>query len=197
VMTVSAPEFIRLFLQHVVPPGFQRIRYYGFLALTPHRQAHALPSVVGHRLFPTAAPTCRLPRVPLGTHPQPLPALSAVRQRHPHPPAILAALSGLPSAAPCGHLMRPPAPHPLSLSTHLRGRAYSPCARIASHASGLSADPAHRPSNSLPCRLPNSLRLPSVLLRSAPPLSYPLPESPITTLATEQNPFKVDFPVKV
>jgi hypothetical protein len=32
VMTVSAPEFIRLFLQHVVPPGFQRIRYYGFLA---------------------------------------------------------------------------------------------------------------------------------------------------------------------
>jgi hypothetical protein len=32
VMTVSAQEFIRRFLQHTLPPGFQRIRYYGFLA---------------------------------------------------------------------------------------------------------------------------------------------------------------------
>ena len=32
VMTVSAEEFIRLFLQHTLPPGFKRIRYYGFLA---------------------------------------------------------------------------------------------------------------------------------------------------------------------
>jgi hypothetical protein len=32
VMTVSAGEFIRRFLQHSLPPGFQRIRYYGFLA---------------------------------------------------------------------------------------------------------------------------------------------------------------------
>ena len=32
VMTVSAEEFIRRFLQHSLPSGFQRIRYYGFLA---------------------------------------------------------------------------------------------------------------------------------------------------------------------
>jgi hypothetical protein len=32
VMTVSAEEFIRRFLLHALPPGFQRIRYYGFLA---------------------------------------------------------------------------------------------------------------------------------------------------------------------
>ena len=32
VLTVSAEEFIRRFLQHALPPGFQRIRYYGFLA---------------------------------------------------------------------------------------------------------------------------------------------------------------------
>ena len=38
VMTVSAEEFIRRFLQHVVPPGLQRIRYYGFLA-NCHRAA--------------------------------------------------------------------------------------------------------------------------------------------------------------
>jgi len=32
VMTLAAEEFIRRFLQHALPPGFQRIRYYGFLA---------------------------------------------------------------------------------------------------------------------------------------------------------------------
>ena len=32
VMTVSAEEFIRRCLLHSLPPGFQRIRYYGFLA---------------------------------------------------------------------------------------------------------------------------------------------------------------------
>lgn len=31
VMTLDADEFIRRFLIHVLPPGFQRIRYYGFL----------------------------------------------------------------------------------------------------------------------------------------------------------------------
>jgi hypothetical protein len=31
-MTLGAEEFIRRFLLHVLPEGFQRIRYYGFLA---------------------------------------------------------------------------------------------------------------------------------------------------------------------
>ena len=31
-MTLAVDEFIRRFLQHIVPVGFQRIRYYGFLA---------------------------------------------------------------------------------------------------------------------------------------------------------------------
>ena len=30
--TLEADEFIRRFLQHVLPSGFMRIRYYGFLA---------------------------------------------------------------------------------------------------------------------------------------------------------------------
>ncbi len=38
VMTVPAAEFIRRFLQHSLPPGLQRIRYYGFLA-NCHRAA--------------------------------------------------------------------------------------------------------------------------------------------------------------
>jgi hypothetical protein len=32
IMTVDADEFIRRFLIHTLPPGFQRIRYFGFLA---------------------------------------------------------------------------------------------------------------------------------------------------------------------
>jgi hypothetical protein len=37
-MTISADEFIRRFLIHSLPQGFQRIRYYGFLA-NCHRAA--------------------------------------------------------------------------------------------------------------------------------------------------------------
>lgn len=36
-MTLDASEFIRRFLIHILPPGFQRIRYFGFLA-NCHRQ---------------------------------------------------------------------------------------------------------------------------------------------------------------
>ena len=32
IMTLGADEFIRRFLLHILPDGFQRIRYYGFLA---------------------------------------------------------------------------------------------------------------------------------------------------------------------
>jgi hypothetical protein len=38
VMRLDAPEFIRRFLLHVLPSGFQRIRHFGFLA-NCHRQA--------------------------------------------------------------------------------------------------------------------------------------------------------------
>ena len=37
IMTLSADEFIRRFLLHILPSGFHRIRYYGFLA-NPHRK---------------------------------------------------------------------------------------------------------------------------------------------------------------
>jgi len=35
--TVSAEEFIRRFLQHVLPKGFSKVRYYGFFS--PGRRA--------------------------------------------------------------------------------------------------------------------------------------------------------------
>ena len=52
-MTLSAQEFIRRFLIHVLPDGFQRIRYYGFLSnrhreekLAICRQLLAMPPAV-------------------------------------------------------------------------------------------------------------------------------------------------------
>ena len=41
-MTVEAEEFIRRFLLHVLPEGFQRIRYYGFLGNRYREQKLAL-----------------------------------------------------------------------------------------------------------------------------------------------------------
>jgi hypothetical protein len=42
VMTVSADEFIRRFLIHTLPPGFPRIRYFGFLANRHRKEKLAL-----------------------------------------------------------------------------------------------------------------------------------------------------------
>ena len=54
-MTLAATEFIRRMLLHVLPPGFHRIRYYGFLAnrnrqqkLTECRQALRTPPPPEH-----------------------------------------------------------------------------------------------------------------------------------------------------
>ena len=41
-MVLPAKEFIRRFLLHVLPDGFQRIRYYGFLANRYRKQKLAL-----------------------------------------------------------------------------------------------------------------------------------------------------------
>jgi hypothetical protein len=38
ILELPAAEFIRRFLYHILPPGFQKIRYYGWLA-APHKQA--------------------------------------------------------------------------------------------------------------------------------------------------------------
>jgi hypothetical protein len=38
IMTLAATEFIRRFLLHVLPTGFHRIRYYGFLGARPRRE---------------------------------------------------------------------------------------------------------------------------------------------------------------
>jgi hypothetical protein len=51
-MTLTADKFIRRFLLHVLPCGFHRIRHYGLLASSTHKEAMAL----AHRLLGVAAP---------------------------------------------------------------------------------------------------------------------------------------------
>jgi hypothetical protein len=41
-MTVDAFEFIRRFLQHVLPSGFQKVRHYGFLSPNSHHSIEAV-----------------------------------------------------------------------------------------------------------------------------------------------------------
>ena len=58
-LTVSADEFIRRFLLHTLPPGFQRIRYFGFLANRFRQEKLALCRQLLHgtrsELLPPAA----------------------------------------------------------------------------------------------------------------------------------------------
>ncbi len=53
-MTIKGDEFIRRFLQHVLPHGFMRIRHYGWLSNAS--RARLLPKVrqaiVAHELYP-------------------------------------------------------------------------------------------------------------------------------------------------
>jgi hypothetical protein len=39
-MTVSAEEFIRRFLQHVLPAGVHKVRYYGLWSPTHRKNLH-------------------------------------------------------------------------------------------------------------------------------------------------------------
>ena len=57
-LTIEADEFIRRFLLHALPPGFQRIRHYGFLA-----NAHRRDKLALCRKLLTADPTGLLPLI--------------------------------------------------------------------------------------------------------------------------------------
>ena len=73
--TLDAIEFIRRFLLHILPPGFVKIRHFGFLA-HPHRRSalllaqKLLRAPVSPRPWPHAPPEARehrCPRCGLGT----------------------------------------------------------------------------------------------------------------------------------
>jgi hypothetical protein len=56
-MTLTLEEFLRRFLQHVLPKGLPRIRYFGWLAISRYREgvrgilAHALSAGLGRLGF--------------------------------------------------------------------------------------------------------------------------------------------------
>ena len=56
VMTLHATEFIRRFLQHCLPPGFQKIRYYGILATRNKKTKLALLQQNLHYCPPSPEP---------------------------------------------------------------------------------------------------------------------------------------------
>ena len=66
-MTLSSQEFLRRFLLHVLPRGFVRIRFYGFLA--NRRRANLLPlcqQLLLHHPKPVSSPGAQSPAVPTG-----------------------------------------------------------------------------------------------------------------------------------
>jgi len=56
-ISLDAMAFIRRILQHVLPKGFQKIRYYGFLAPKCHRQLHRIAALLDHRIQSVSIPT--------------------------------------------------------------------------------------------------------------------------------------------
>jgi hypothetical protein len=71
-MTLAVDEFIRRFLLHSLPPGFQRIRHYGFLANTHRRDKLDLC-----RKLLAADPTGLLPAIPPAAKPAQAPVIEA------------------------------------------------------------------------------------------------------------------------
>ena len=61
VMRLEAQEFMRRFLLHVLPAGFQRIRHYGFLA----NRYRAVKLARCRQLLAEPAPDAEVPEVPL------------------------------------------------------------------------------------------------------------------------------------
>jgi hypothetical protein len=57
-MTLSAVEFLRRLLLHVLPDGFQRIRYYGFIANRQRTDALALCRELLNSPAPEPPPDC-------------------------------------------------------------------------------------------------------------------------------------------
>lgn len=55
VCTLSAPEFLRRYLQHVPPPGQHRVRYFGWLHPTAKRRRMIVETLLAKPLVVTAA----------------------------------------------------------------------------------------------------------------------------------------------
>jgi len=68
-MTLSAPEFMRRFLLHVLPAGFHRIRHYGLLANPRRKQNIEVARALLHVPAPKVIPVPKDPSAPQGSRP--------------------------------------------------------------------------------------------------------------------------------
>jgi len=63
--TLDAAEFLRRFLQHVLPKGFVKIRYFGFLATKKRIELDHIKELIGKRLYRKSASYPKKPKQPM------------------------------------------------------------------------------------------------------------------------------------
>ena len=63
--TLSASEFLRRFLQHVLPKGFVKIRYFGFLSTKKRKDLDHVKERIGRRFSRKAASYQKKPKKPM------------------------------------------------------------------------------------------------------------------------------------
>jgi hypothetical protein len=86
IMTIHAGEFIRRFLIHTLPPGFQRIRYFGFLANCHRAVRLALCRQTADRSrYRVTSAASRLPSTAESHHSRKRQPLPPLRHRHDDP----------------------------------------------------------------------------------------------------------------
>jgi hypothetical protein len=63
--TLHVVEFLRRFLQHVLPKGFVKVRYFGFLATKKREKLRDIKELIGIRLSGKRAPYPKKPKKPM------------------------------------------------------------------------------------------------------------------------------------
>ena len=69
-LTLAADEFLRRFVMHILPPGFQRVRYYGFYGSAAKNKLNNLRNKLASREWcVTVRSVCQIVEAFLGYHP--------------------------------------------------------------------------------------------------------------------------------
>lgn len=92
ICTLPAEEFIRRFLQHVLPKGFQKVRYYGLFSPTQRHRLHQARQLLAPAISPEptnlaqvqshSVPPSNLLSIPCPTCGQPMRHLQTLRPSH-------------------------------------------------------------------------------------------------------------------
>jgi len=64
-LRLSGPEFLRRFLQHVLPTGFQRVRHYGWLSPAAKKRWQRIHALLDWKPAPLPPPSTLNPQLPL------------------------------------------------------------------------------------------------------------------------------------